>query len=447
MRRKINQQLILTSLFATMLTMVLMLLLFWQMFEQQVFEDLKAYIALLERTNLYQSEKTYQAKLDGEVLRVTWLAADGNVLGDTEVDQTLMDNHANRPEFIQALEQGEGYDIRESETLNENMYYYARKMKDGTVLRLAKSARSGWSIILNAIPGMLLAFVMMTLFCVLIARVFAKNMIRPLKELAANLDKNEGKIPYKELTPFVTTIRAQHENILRAAKLRQEFTANVTHELKTPLTVISGYSELLETGLIKGEEVTRYAKEIRHNSHRLLLLINDILHLSEMDRAEYEVSMQAVSLSELAKNCVEGLLVNAEKQKVSLRYIGESAFVYGNKDLLEELLWNLCENAIRYNVEGGIVKVQVEKRKEEVYLTVSDTGIGISKEHQERVFERFYRVDKSRSKESGGTGLGLAIVKHIVQQHGAQLTLESEIGKGTKIKVCFSCYENIRKEK
>lgn len=441
MKRKINQQLILTSLFATMLTMGLMLLLFWQLFEQQVFEDLKAYIALLERTSLYESEKTYQAKLDGEVLRVTWLAADGHVLGDTEVHQTQMENHANRPEFIQALEQGEGSDIRESATLNENMYYYAVRMEDGTVLRLAKSARSGWNIILNAIPGMLLAFAVMFFFCVLLARTFAKNIIRPLKELAANLDKNEGKIPYKELAPFVTTIRAQHENILRGAKLRQEFTANVTHELKTPLTVISGYSELLEAGLIKGDEVTRYAKEIRHNSHRLLSLINDILHLSEMDRAEYEVLMQPISLSELAKNCVEELFVNAEKRKVSLRYIGENVVVYGNKELLEELIWNLCENAIRYNVEGGMVKVQVEKIKEEVYLTVSDTGIGISKEHQERVFERFYRVDKSRSKESGGTGLGLAIVKHIVAQHEAQLILESELGKGTKITVCFACYK------
>ena len=417
-----------------------MLCLFWKLFEQQVFEDLKAYTELIKRTQLYQSEKTYQAKLDGEVLRVTWLAIDGSVLGDTDVDQTLMENHANRPEFIQALEEGEGYDIRESETLDENMYYYAIKLQDGTVLRLAKSARSAWNIIVNAIPGMLLSFGVMMLFCVLLAGLFARNIIRPLEEVAGNLDKNEGKIPYKELTPFVTMIRAQHENILRIAKMRQDFTANVTHELKTPLTVISGYSELLEVGIIQADDVAKYAKEIRCNSQRLLSLINDILHLSEIDRTEYEVSMQPISLSDLAKTCVETLRVNAEKQNVSLRYIGEGAQVYGNKQLLEELLWNLCENAIRYNVENGIVKVQVEKGLQEVYLIVSDTGIGISKEHQERIFERFYRVDKSRSKESGGTGLGLAIVKHIVAQHDATLTLESEEGKGTKITVCFPNY-------
>ena len=441
MKRKINRQLILTSLFATILTMILMLLLFWQLFEQQVFEDLKAYTQLLEKTKLYQSEKTYQAKLDGKGLRVTWLAQDGSVLGDTGADQTFMENHSNRPEFVQALHQREGKDIRESETLDENMYYYAIKLEDGTVLRLAKSARSGWNILFNAIPGMLLAFGVMLLFCILVARVFAKNIIWPLQEVARNLDKNEGEIPYKELTPFITMIRAQHENILRTAKMRQDFTANVTHELKTPLTVISGYSELLETGLIPAEDVAKYAKEIRHNSNRLLSLINDILHLSEMDRAEYEVQMQPVILSELAQRCVEELRVRAEKQKVSLRYIGERTVLYGNKDLLEELLWNLCENAIRYNVEGGVVKVQVEKGIQKVYLIVSDTGIGISKEHQERIFERFYRVDKSRSKESGGTGLGLAIVKHIVAQHDATLTLESEEGKGTKITVCFPYYE------
>ncbi len=440
MRRKINRQLILTSLFATILTMVLMLLLFWQLFEQQVFEDLKAYTQLLEKTKLYQSEKIYQAKLDGEGLRVTWLAEDGNVLGDTGADQTLMENHSNRPEFVQALHQREGKDIRESETLDENMYYYAVKLQDGTVLRLAKSARSGWNIMFSAIPGILLSFGVMMIFCVLLARVFAKNIIRPLKELANNLDKNERIIPYKELTPFVTTIRSQHEDILRTARIRQDFTANVTHELKTPLTVISGYSELLETGLIQVEDVAKYAKEIRHNSHRLLSLINDILHLSEMDRAEYEVQMQPISLSELAKNCVEEFRLRAEKQKVSLRYIGENTVLYGNKELLEELIWNLCENAIRYNVEGGIVKIQVEKGIQKVYLIVSDTGIGIPKEYQEHIFERFYRVDKSRSKESGGTGLGLAIVKHIVAQHDATLTLESEEGKGTKIIVCFPNY-------
>ena len=170
-------------------------------------------------------------------------------------------------------------------------------------------------------------------------------------------------------------------------------------------------------------------------------MINDIIHLSEMDRMEYEVQMQQVNLSELVQNNLESLRVSAEQREVSLRYVGEPAIVYGNVGLLEELLWNLCDNAIRYNKEKGMVKVQVEKTKEQVNLIVSDTGIGISTEHQDRIFERFYRVDKSRSKETGGTGLGLAIVKHIVAQHDAELTLESKPGEGTKITVSFPAHQ------
>ena len=190
--------------------------------------------------------------------------------------------------------------------------------------------------------------------------------------------------------------------------------------------------------MVRGEEVKRYAGEIRHNSNRLLALINDIIHLSEMDRAEYEVQMQPVNLAELVQNNLEGLKISAQQRGISLRYVGEPAYIYGNTGLLEELLWNLCDNAIRYNKENGVVKVQVEKLKDQVLLSVSDTGIGISKEHQERIFERFYRVDKSRSKETGGTGLGLAIVKHIVAQHDAELFLESTPGEGTKISVRFT---------
>ena len=230
-------------------------------------------------------------------------------------------------------------------------------------------------------------------------------------------------------------------SLIPAFMARQDFTANVSHELKTPLTAISGYAELMEAGIVLGEEVKHYAKEIRHNSNRLLALINDIIHLSEMDRAEYEVPMQQVNLSELVQNNLEGLRISAEQRNVALRYVGESANVYGNAGLLEELLWNLCDNAIRYNKENGMVKVQIEKTKEKVNLIVSDTGIGIPIEHQNRIFERFYRVDKSRSKETGGTGLGLAIVKHIVAQHDAELTLESVPGEGTKITVSFTVHQ------
>lgn len=437
MRKRINRQLTIMTVLSALVTMVLMILAFWQLLQKQVLADLKSDAVLMQQADLYQQELLYEPEEDNEDFRITWIAADGTVLGDTSADQDDMVNHAARPEFTEALESGEGYDIRTSETLDTNTLYYAMRMEDGTVLRVAKDISSIWSIVLTVIPGVALALCIMILAGLLITRLLARNIIKPLEEIAENLDHTEGVTEYKELEPFIQRIRAQHENILRTARVRQDFTANVSHELKTPLTAISGYAELMETGMIEGEAVKYYAQEIHHNSNRLLSLINDIIHLSEMDRTEYEVQMQPVDISELAKNCVDTFEITGGKRGISVRYIGEPAMVYGNKELLEELLWNLCDNAIRYNKENGIVKVQVEKNKEEVLLVVSDTGIGISKEHQERVFERFYRVDKGRSKETGGTGLGLAIVKHIVTQHEAQIAMESTPGEGTRIEIKF----------
>ena len=439
MRRKINRQLITIAILATVVTMALITVVFRQLLQQQIIEDLKSYTGLLIKADLYQNTEIYVTDFKSGNVRITWIDDDGNVLGDTDANQDYMENHAERPEFQEALKTGEGVDVRKSETLEDNTYYYAMKLPDGTVLRVSETAQSTWKLIFSTLPGLLVSLAVMIGICILLARIFAQGMIAPLKSLAANLDRLETQTvsEYKEMEPFLQTIRTQHENILRAAKVRQDFTANVSHELKTPLTAISGYAELMEAGMVQGNEIKHYAREIRHNSNRLLALINDIIHLSEMDRAEYEVPMQPVNLAELVQNNLDGLKVSAKQRNVSLRYVGEPAYVYGNTGLLEELLWNLCDNAIRYNKENGIVKVQVEKHKEQVWLIVSDTGIGISKEHRERIFERFYRVDKSRSKETGGTGLGLAIVKHIVAQHDAGLSLESTPGEGTKISVCF----------
>ncbi len=443
MRRKINRQLITIAILATVVTMALITMVFRQLLQQQIIEDLKAYAGLLKKADLYQNTEIYVTDFKAQNVRITWIDGNGRVLGDTDANQDYMESHALRPEFQQAINNGEGIDVRVSETLEENTYYYAMQMEDGTILRVSKAAQNTWKIILSAVPGLLISLLLLIGICVVLARWFARSILRPLETLAANLDRPEVKVAseYRELKPFVQTIRTQHENILRSARMRQDFTANVSHELKTPLTAISGYSELMETGMVQGEEVRHYAKEIRHNSNRLLALINDIIHLSEMDRIEYEAAMQQVNLAELVQHNMESLKISADQRNVSFRYVGEPAFVYGNAELLEELLWNLCDNAVRYNVEGGMVKVQVEKSKDRVNLKVSDTGIGISAEHQERIFERFYRVDKSRSKETGGTGLGLAIVKHIVAQHDAELILESRPGEGTRITVSFPAYQ------
>ncbi len=221
-------------------------------------------------------------------------------------------------------------------------------------------------------------------------------------------------------------------------KLRREFTANISHELKTPLTSISGYAELIENGIARQEDIKDFAQKICGEASRLILLINDIIKISELEDPRLELEYEQVDLLELAKECKNRLLVVAQKKKISMSVIGESIKVLVNRGMIEEIIYILCDNAIRYNKPNGNVTVTVGTKNRSVILTVEDTGIGIPEEHQERIFERFYRVDKSRIKDTGGTGLGLSIVKHIVQQHKAKITLNSAANVGTKITVIFT---------
>ena len=227
------------------------------------------------------------------------------------------------------------------------------------------------------------------------------------------------------------------------AKLRQEFTANVSHELKTPLTAISGYAELIENGMISSDdEIRRMAGEIHNNSGRLITLIKDVIRLSELDEEQDEI-LEKVPLSVVAQSSVKMLQINAEKHHVTLTFEGEDAFIWGTRQMVDEVVYNLCDNAIRYNKENGSVTVRVYRENGHAILRVQDTGIGIPQECQERIFERFYRVDKGRSKLTGGTGLGLAIVKHILMRLKGELKLVSTPGQGTIITITFpSCEED-----
>ena len=226
---------------------------------------------------------------------------------------------------------------------------------------------------------------------------------------------------------------------MQTAEIRQEFTANVSHELKTPLTAISGYSELIENGMAADGDVRRFATEIHRNSNRLLTLINDIIRLSELDVTENAPSMERIDLCAVARSNVDMLMLSAEKHNVTLKFSGQPSYIMGNKMMMEELVYNLTDNAIRYNKPDGTVEVTVYSYEKDhsVVMKVKDTGIGIPEEHLGLVFQRFYRVDKSRSKSTGGTGLGLAIVKHIVAQHDAKLDITSEPNVGTEITITF----------
>jgi len=249
-------------------------------------------------------------------------------------------------------------------------------------------------------------------------------------QFTVNPIESDGKVLGAVILVFDISDRAFAE------RNRQEFTANVTHELKTPLQSIIGSSELLENGLVKPEDTARFVGNIRKEATRLVSLINDIIRLSQLDENN-EPATETVELTEVAKEVVEVLTVSAAKRNVTLSIEGEPQTIFGVRRYIYEIIYNLCDNAIRYNVDGGKVEIKIGKDNGRAVVSVKDTGIGIAPEHQSRIFERFYRVDKSHSKETGGTGLGLSIVKHAVQYHSGKVTLDSEVGKGTTVKIVF----------
>ena len=485
-----------------------------------------------------------QAFLDGFApgTRVTWIAADGSVLYDSEADSAEMENHASRPEVQSALRLGAGGGSRLSDTMRERTHYFAVRLADGTVLRLSETHETALGRVYGILWVFVLLFVGMVVLCALVARQASRALVEPINGL--NLDDPENNDVYDELAPLLIRLSRQGahireqmaqletrqteftavvdnmaeglvllnanlrvlavnrsalalfgapanclgEHLLKltrdhaivqivdraaagtrceqiveiggrqyqamanpvkgggvvlllpdvseryaAERMRREFSANVSHELKTPLTAVAGYAELLASGLAKPEDARGFGQKILDESGRLLALIDDIMRLSRLDEGAPGAHMQPENLGEIAQGVAERLRPLAQKHGVSLAVDSDASIVTGVRALLEEMVHNLVDNAIKYNVENGSVRVAVKDGA----LTVEDTGIGVAQQDQQKIFERFYRVDKSRSREAGGTGLGLSIVKHIAQLHGAQVSLESEPGKGTKITVRF----------
>ena len=481
--------------------------------------------------------------------RLTWIAADGEVLFDTHVPAAEMENHAGRAEVKEALAEGESGGVRYSETLTERTLYYAQRLTDGTILRISISQLTVFALAMGMLQPILLTAILAVILSALLARRMAKRIVAPLNRL--DLDKPLENDAYEELSPLLGRIHQQYRQIeaqlreLRrkteefeqitenmseglvlldrkgvilsinpaaraifhassacvgqdflvvdrdheinlaiqtalegghsevramrndrevqfdisritadgaaagtvllafdvteqavAERSRREFTANVSHELKTPLQSIMGSAELLENGLVKQEDLPQFVGVIRTEAARLVALVEDIIHLSQLDEG-IAPAKEEVNLLELADSAASALREQAEKRHISLSATGESAKISGVRGFLYEMLYNLIDNAIKYNIDGGKVEVAVSAGDTAITVSVKDTGIGIPPEYQARVFERFFRVDKSRSKASGGTGLGLSIVKHIAQYHHADLDLHSTIGEGTDISVAF----------
>ena len=496
-----------------------------------------------------QNGTDYLKQLESDQYRITWLRADGAVLYDTRADAESMENHAQRQEVQQALATGEGESSRYSATLLQKTVYYAKRLPDGTVLRLSAIRVTTGVLVLNMLQPILLVLAVALILSGVLASRLARRITEPLNRL--DLEHPLENDTYEELAPLLRRMEHQRRQIDRqmdelrrrseefeqitgsmseglvlldeagvilsinpaarrlldaaencvgqdlltvdrdvalsdalrqaaeqghsefrgqrngreyqfdvtriqsegrtagtvllvfdvterafAERNRREFTANVSHELKTPLQGIIGSAELLENGLVKQEDVPRFIGHIRSEAQRLVTLIGDIIRLSQLDEGE-PMPAEPVELLALAREAAESLQSAAAARNVTITVEGEPVELTGVRRLLYEIIFNLCDNAIKYNTDGGRVQVTVTKENETAAVTVRDTGIGIPPDQQDRVFERFYRVDKSHSKASGGTGLGLSIVKHAVQYHHGAIHLQSEVGKGTEIRVTF----------
>lgn len=491
----------------------------------------------------------YLAALPDGQRRFTWIAADGSVIYDTNADADSLENHSDREEFKAALETGAGESVRYSNTLMQKTMYAARRLDDGTVLRVSVSTATVGALLLGVTQPMLAVLAAALILSAILAKHISRRVVAPLNELDLEHPLDDSNAAYEELAPVLGRINRQRSQInsqlreLRrrtdefaqvtcsmreglvllneqgyilsmnpaarnifavegdcagkdfltvdrscdmsaavrsamesghgrlherhggriyqidvsridsdgaaigtvilvfdvteqesAEQMRREFTANVSHELKTPLQGIIGSAELIENGMVQPEDMPRFVGHIRAEAQRLVTLIGDIIRLSQLDEGEV-LPKERLDLLEVAQGAADDLQAEAEKKNVHLSVSGEPAELEGVRQLIYEVAYNLGDNAIKYNVDGGSVSINVSSDGKNAKLIVSDTGIGIAAEDQSRIFERFYRVDKSHSKESGGTGLGLSIVKHAVQYHGGRISMDSAPGKGTSMSV------------
>lgn len=492
----------------------------------------------------------YLKNLNIKDYRVTWIGTDGKVLYDSISEADEMENHFEREEVKEALSEGYGASSRYSSTLTQRYLYGAKRLPDGTVIRLSVTQNSLLILTLGMLQPIMIIFVIAIILSAFLASRLSKKIVKPLNEL--NLDKPLDNNGYDELSPLFRRIDTQQKEISRqseelkqrqnelevmtsamsegiillnnrgtvlsinkaaaklfgtdcfcigedivsinrslelaqllnkakngehservvelgcgqyqmmaspvisnnivsgivllildvtekekAEQLRREFTANVSHELKTPLHTISGSAELLVNGMVKSEDIPIFLKRIYSEAQRMIQLVEDIIRLSHLDEGAEDMKWDMVDLYAVAEETINSLADEAESNGIKFELYGATVLINGIRQLLQEITYNLCDNAIKYNRKGGLVSVEIKNENEFAILTITDTGIGIPAEHQERIFERFYRVDKSHSKEIGGTGLGLSIVKHAAKLHNAEIELHSIVNKGTEITIKF----------
>ena len=436
MKKKINKMMILIATVTILLTMVLITVVYYDLFRRQVLEDLKSYGSLLKSCSSVEEIKENGVPVESD-LRLTLIGSDGQVLYDNEADSVAMGNHASRPEIQEAMRDGEGEAVRNSETLSQSTFYYAIRLEDGSILRLSKDARSIYSIFSQALPMMVGIFVVLLVLCMVAARVLTTKLVAPIEKLAQNIGECTEMQTYEELTPFMTMIRKQHEDIMKNARMRQEFSANVSHELKTPLTSMKVLADSLVGQQGVPEELYQeFMSDITAEIDRENKIITDLLSLVKMDKKAADVNITHMDINQLLEDILKRLRPIADRRNIDLIL---DCFRPVDADVDEVkftlAISNLVENGIKYNVDDGWVRVSLDADHKYFYITVADSGMGIPEDSIERIFERFYRVDKSHSKEIGGTGLGLAITKSSIAMHHGTIKVFSKEGEGTTFSV------------
>ena len=553
-KKKIYWNLSLVALLAMVVSALITALLLCQDLQTQMRQAVMTEVRYLESA-MEVSGEDYLSHLksrgDGNsVNRITWVNSDGEVLYDSFADSESLENHKDRPEIAAALKNGRGESVRTSRTLAEQTYYYAARLSDGSVIRVASTTKSALATVFHTIPIMIAMAILIVLGVLILAELQTKRIIAPINEM--DPDNPQAGEVYDELAPLVRRLEKQKETIRQQMEilkekqeefsaitenmregfivvdskgdvmsynksalkllgiqsqegtvniislnrshsfrevvdeaikgkhcermldvgnrhyqiianpvaesearsgavvvildvteqqsreeLRREFTANVSHELKTPLTSISGYAEIMMNGLVQPADMGRFSGKIYQEAQRLITLVGDIIRLSQLDEEKVSMEKVPVDLHLIATDVVKRLQDVAKKNQVTVTVTGKPTVVTGNAQILDEMIYNLCDNAIKYNRPFGEVEVNVAMVKDHPVLTVEDDGIGIPQEDQERIFERFYRVDKSHSRQIGGTGLGLSIVKHGAIYHKANVELKSTLGEGTTVRIIF----------
>lgn len=376
------------------------------------------------------------------VTRITVTDSDGNVIYESNAEADEMENHGKRPEMIKAKETGYGEVIRFSETLSKQTFYCAMRLENGNILRVARTTDSVFMTLFSSFTLLGLITLGILILEVILVQKQTKDLIKPINEL--DLENPLKNVKYEELRPLLGRVDQQNRQIVHqmeelkeAEAMRREFSANVSHELKTPLMSISGYAELMMNGMVDQDKVPEFSGRIYHEASRLSSLVSDIIQLSRLDEKNSDMPFEAVDIYELAEDIIMHLKPAAEKKKIQLSLEGERVVVRGVRQVLYEMFYNIADNAIQYTDAGGKISIFAGQKEMHPCYSVEDNGIGIPKNEQKRIFERFYRVDKSHSRQTGGTGLGLSIVKHGAVLHKAKINLESELGKGTKMELVF----------